>query len=93
MHWPAETQFQSLNPQYPFGLWNFAHAHSWGKGAGLWGAEIINKKQLSESNSRPWNIEVTDVYDTESPALSASLDKPHPFVFKLFSLQSCYVLK
>ena len=44
--------------------------------------------QLFESNSWPWNVEVTNVCETESTALSTSLDKPCPFVFKLSSLES-----
>ena len=40
-------------------------------------------QQLFESNSWPWNVEVTDVCDTESTTLSASLDKPHPFCIQI----------
>ena len=49
--------------------------------------------QLFESNGWPWNVELTDVCETESIALSMSLDKPSPFAFKLSSLQSFCVLK
>ena len=45
-------------------------------------------QQLFESNGWPWNVEVTDVCETESTALSTSLDKPRPYVFKLSSFQS-----
>ena len=43
-------------------------------------------QQLFESNSWPWNVELTNAHETESTALSASLEKPRPFVFKLTSL-------
>ena len=36
-------------------------------------------QQLLESNGWPGNVEVTDVCETESTALSLSLDKPRPF--------------
>ena len=49
----------------------------------------MNRKRPFESNGWFSNVEVTDVGETESTALSTSLDKaPRPFVFKLFSLQS-----
>ena len=40
-----------------------------------------------DSNGWTWNVEVTDVCETQSIALATSLDKPRPFVFKLSSLQ------
>ena len=43
-------------------------------------------QQLFESNSWPWNAEVTDVCETEGTGLSTSLDKFPPFVFKSSSL-------
>jgi len=33
-------------------------------------------QRLFQSNSQPWNVEVTDVCEIESTALSTSLDKP-----------------
>ena len=36
-------------------------------------------QQLFENNGWPWNVEVTDVCETESTALSMSLAKPRPF--------------
>ena len=69
----------------------FASILIWSKGWGFEGHNHEQKdavQQLFKSNSWPWNVEVTDVCETESTALSTSLDKPHPFVFKLSSLQS-----
>ena len=45
--------------------------------------------QLFESNGWPWNVEVTDVCETESTALAMLLDKPCPLdsncpCFKVF---------
>ena len=48
----------------------------------------MNRKRPFESNGWFSNVEVTDVGETESTTLSTSLDKPHQFAFKLFSLQS-----
>ena len=48
----------------------------------------VSVPQLFESNGWPRNVEVTDMCDTESAALSVSLDKPCPFVIKLSLLQS-----
>ena len=45
-------------------------------------------QQLFESNGWSLNVEVTDVCETQRTALSTSLDKLRPFVFKLSSLQS-----
>ena len=51
----------------------------WAKGPGF---GVINHEQMDavqqvfESNSWPRNVEVTDVCETESTALSTSLDKP-----------------
>ena len=50
-------------------------------------------QQLFESNGWPWNVEVTDVCEIESTALSMSLDKPRPFASKLSSFQSFCILK
>ena len=50
-------------------------------------------QQLFESNGWPRNVEVADVCETESTALSTSLNKTRPFVFRLSSLQSFSVLK
>ena len=50
-------------------------------------------QQLFESNGWPWNAEVTNMCETESTALSTTLDKPRSFVLKLSSLQSFRVLK
>ena len=58
------------------------------------GFEGINREQkdavqqLFENNGWPWNVEVTDVRETESTALSTPLDKTRPFVFKMPSVQS-----
>ena len=46
----------------------------WPKGQGSEGHEQ-EVQQLFESNGWPWNVEVTDVCEIESAALSTSLDK------------------
>ena len=68
----------------------------WAKGQGFRGINREQKdavQQFFKSNGWPWNGEVTDVCETESTALSTSLDKPRPFVFKLSSLDCFLVLK
>ena len=68
----------------------------WAKGRGFEGIHREQKdavQQLFDSKAVPWNGEGTDVCGTKSIALYTSLDKPRPFVFKLFSRQSFLILE
>ena len=94
----AEAWFSnSLRPRKPEGSLGRtaqdvhldSHTGQWG--GALRGISCEQKdavQQLFESNRWPWNVEVTDVCETESTALPTSRDKPRPFVFKSSWLQS-----
>ena len=67
------------------GMRTFVSILIWAKGRGFEGINRQQKdavQQLFESNGWPWNVEVTSVCETESTALTMSVDKPRPFVVK-----------
>ena len=71
---------------YTFRLWKFVHVHLPRSPFGQWGGALrgISRKQkdtiqqLFESNGWPWNVEVTDVCETESIALHVHFTRLAP---------------